>query len=515
MGISVWVLPSVIVVLIWVWKVVNWLWLRPKKLESRLRREGLAGNSYKLLYGDFKQMTKISREARSKSMDIFSNEIAWRATPFVHQTVKNYGKNSFMWIGTVPSVVIMDPEQIKEIFAKNYDFRKPHTNPLIKLLASGLQDYEGEKWAKHRKIINPAFKLEKLKLMLTKFDQSCNDMIKNWEALVSPKGSYELDVWPSIENFSCDAISRTAFGSSCEEGRRIFQLLKVQAELTMEVIQSVYIPGWRFLPTALNKKMKENDRDIRNSLKGIINKREMAMKTGEAANNDLLGILLESNHKEIKEHGNNKNVGLSIDEVIEECKIFYFAGQETTSNLLVWTMVLLSRHPNWQSRARDEVLQVFGNQKPDFDGLSRLKIVTMIFYEVLRLYPPVTMLTRATHKEMKLGKLSLPAGVEVALPTVLVHHDHELWGNDAKEFKPERFKEGVSKVTKGRVSFFPFGGGPRTCIGQNFAILEVKMALSNILQRFSFELSPAYAHAPVTVATLSPQHGAHIILHKL
>ncbi|KAJ7981935.1 putative Cytochrome P450 [Quillaja saponaria] len=146
----------------------------------------------------------------------------------------------------------MDPEQIKDIFTKIYDFQKSHSNPLTKFVSSGLANYEGGKWAKHRKIINPAFNLEKLKLMLPTFHQSCDDMMSNWEALVSPKGSYELDIWPSLQNFSCDAISQTAFGSSYEEGRRIFELLKEQAELAMKVIQSLYIPGWRFLPTASN-----------------------------------------------------------------------------------------------------------------------------------------------------------------------------------------------------------------------------------------------------------------------
>ena len=101
------------------------------------------------------------------------------------------------------------------------------------------------------------------------------------------------------------------------------------------------------------------------------------MMDGETANDDLLSLLMESNFREMQEHDERKNVGMSVDDVIEECKLFYFAGQETTSDLLLWTMVLLSKHSNWQARAREEILQVFGNKKPDGNGLNHLKIVSI------------------------------------------------------------------------------------------------------------------------------------------
>ncbi|KEH38474.1 cytochrome P450 family 72 protein [Medicago truncatula] len=302
---------------------------------------------------------------------------------------------------------------IRDVFNKMYDFQKPNANPLGKLLANGLASHEGEQWSKHRKIINPAFHI-----MLPIYLKRCDDLISKWEKMLASDGSCEMEVWPFLQNLARDVISRAAFGSSYEEGKRIFQLQTEQAKLTMSIMTKVYIPGWRFLPTTTHRRMKEIERDVKASLTDIINKRERALKA------------------------------------------------------------------DWQERAREEVLQVFGNNKPEFDGLSHLKIVTMILYEVLRLYPPEIALTRSDHKDMTLGNLTLPAGVQVFLSIILVHHDIELWGEDAKVFNPERFS-------------------------------EAKMAIAMILQRFSFELSPSYAHAPATVITLQPQYGAHIILRKV
>ncbi|CAH1451134.1 unnamed protein product [Lactuca virosa] len=290
--------------------------------------------------------------------------------------------------------------------------------------------------------------------------------------MLTNEGLCEVDVWPHIQTLTSDVISRTAFGSNFKEGRKIFELQREQAKLVMKAARSFYIPGLKYFPTKRNNSMKEIDREVKTTIKRIIDKRVIAMKAGESS-------------------------------------------QETTANMLVWTMILLGQHTDWQTRARDEVLHLFGKRKPDVDGLNHLKIINMIFCEVLRLYPPATIIRRLIYKETKLGNITLPAHTLVEINPLFLHHDNDIWGDDANDFKPERFSEGVSKVNKGQASYLPFGGGPRICIGQNFAMLEAKMALVMVLQCFSFELSPSYSHAPYTIITLQPQFGAHLILHKI
>ncbi|KAI3798740.1 hypothetical protein L1987_34018 [Smallanthus sonchifolius] len=514
-----------IVVVVCAWKMVNMVWLRPKKLEKYLRNQGFNGNKYKLLFGDMKELSMMIQQSKSKHINIDDeDEVLPHVAAFSYQSLQNCGhvtwnvvlagRSYVTWMGWNPRLTIMDPDIIKDIFIKFNDFQKTRSNPLLKFLTTGLVTYEGDQWVKHRKIINPAFHVKKLKNMVPAFHLSCSEMIENWEKMISSNGSCELDVWPHLQALSSDVISRTAFGSSYIQGIRIFELIREQSVLAMEALQSLYIPGSRFLPTKRNMRMKAIDKEVKHSIRSIINHRLRAMKVGEGNYDDLLGIMLESNSKEVEQHKNKSNK-MAINEVIEECKLFYFAGQDTTSSLLVWTMILLSKHQEWQSRAREEVLNVLGDQIIDFDGLNHLKVVNMIFYEVLRLYPPFFGLARKVNKDITLGGFLLPSGIQIALPIILIHYDENIWGSDANKFKPERFSEGISKATKNQVIYFPFGWGPRICIGQNFALLEAKIALTMILQKFSFELSQSYVHAPNIVLTLQPQYGAHLILHKL
>ncbi|KAJ0900459.1 putative secologanin synthase [Helianthus annuus] len=502
----------VAVMVSWGWKLLNWVWLKPKKLEKWLRDEGYKGNPYKFLMGDMIELATMVKEGKSKPIPI-THDITSYTLPFDHHIISKYGEKSFIWMGPKPTMYIRDPELIKEILSRPDEFQKTHPEPFRDSIIRGLLVAEGDKWTKHRKIINPAFSLQSLKIMFSAVISSCSDMIHKWELLTAGSSSTEIDVWPYIDSLGGDMISRTAFGSSYKEGWKIFRIQKEQIDLLFQMLYILFIPGSRFIPTRANKKFKENDKELRLVLMGIINKRKKAIETGEGNYDDLLGLLLESNKKEIEEHG----VGLSMEDVIEECKLFYIGGSETTSNLIVWTMVCLSLHQEWQIRAREEIIQVFGGTKLEFDGLKNLKILTMILNEVLRLYPPVVMITRATHKTTKLGNMVIPSGVELSLAMMYVHHDCEIWGDDVNEFKPERFAQGIGNATKGKGSspFFPFSNGPRVCIGQNLAMTEAKTTMAMILQRFSFDLSPSYQHSPFRVFTLPPQFGAHLILQKI
>ncbi|KAK3129510.1 hypothetical protein QOZ80_6BG0480840 [Eleusine coracana subsp. coracana] len=493
-------------------RLLNQLWWRPRRLERVLRSQGLRGTLYRFPAGDLGDYARLNKEAWLKPLPLRCHDISARVAPFLDKNVREHGKTALSWFGPTPKVTIIDAEVTKDVMSNKFGhFEKLKFPELAKLLGGGLAGHEGEKWVKHRRILNPAFHLEKLKRMLPAFSSCCEDMVSRWVELLGTDGYCELDVWPELQDLTGDVISRTAFSSSYQEGRRIFKLQAEQAERVISNMGKMIIPGYMSLPTENNRKMRQANKELESILRDIIGRRVEAMRQGEGIKDDLLGMLLESNMSETDGDG-QAGMGMTIEEVIDECKVFYFAGMETTSVLLTWTMIVLGMHPEWQDRAREEVLSLFGKDKPDYEGLSRLKMMTMILYEVLRLYPPGTLLVRKTYKEMEIGGVTYPASVMIELPVLFLHHDPDIWGNDVHEFRPDRFADGISKASNGTLAFFPFGWGPRICIGQNFALFEAKMVLSMILQRFEFEVASSYTHAPHTVMAMHPMHGAQIKL---
>jgi len=492
-------------------RLLELLWWKPRRLERLLRAQGLAGTSYQFLTGDLKDENLLKKEAMSRPLPLRCHDIAPRILPLHYKNVQAHGKTCLSWSGPIPTVAVCDPGLVKEMLSDKLGyFGKPQFPAVTEMLNNGLGQHEGEKWAQHRKIINPAFSLQEIKHTLPAFSACCEEMVSKWKECLGSKDTCLVDVWPDLNKLSGDSISRTAFSSSYLEGRRVFELLSEQIKRLVSTFWTILVPGYLYLPTKNNRRMHQIKKEIESILHGLIGRRVQEMEDGICTKQDILGLLLESNMRNADEIP-----VMTIQEIIEHCKLFYFAGSDTTAILLTWTMVVLSMHPEWQVSARKEVLGLFGKNKPKYEDLARLKTVTMILHEVLRLYPPAPMMKRKTCKDVEIGGVRYPAGLLVDIPVLLIHHDPDIWGIDAHEFRPERFAEGISKASKFQGAFLPFSSGPRICIGQNFAMLEAKLALCTILQHFEFELAPTYTHAPHFLITLEPMHGAPIILRAI
>ncbi|KAL2233486.1 cytochrome P450 CYP749A22-like [Sesamum indicum] len=488
------------------------LWWAPLHFQSIMESQGIKGPCYNFFHNNTKEIIKIKNQTSYNSpIDLPDHDIFPRFQPYWYSCMKLYGNNFLVWNGTQPQVVVTEPELIKEILV-NRNGAYPKTKRegyLKKLLGDGITVAEGEKWLKLRKLANHAFHGECLKDMVPAMVASVQTMLEKWRHYEGK----EIEVCGDFRILSSEVISRTAFGSSYVEGIKIFNMLgKLSALISENANKMNFLGLVKFVRTKADSEADKIEQLLHESIMEIVRKRQDEVITvrADSFGSDFLGSLLKARHE-----GSEKKQ-ISAAEIIDECKTFYFAGQLTTHSLLSWSVLLLAIHPDWQEKARNEVFQLFGRENPNSEGIARLKTVNLIIHETLRLYSPVTLITRRTQGQVKLGKFKFPANVELAIPPLALHRDPDIWGQDAHLFKPERFAEGLAKATKGNpMAFLAFGFGPRICPGLNFASHEAKIALSMILQRYKFTLSPNYVHSPFIALTVQPQHGVQILLQPL
>ncbi|XP_038991772.1 cytochrome P450 CYP749A22-like [Hibiscus syriacus] len=350
---------------------------------------------------------------------------------------------------------------------------------------------------------------ESLQNMIPGFIASVDAMLEKWKG----REDKEMDVFEEIRVLTSEMISRSAFGTSYLQGEKMFDMLNKLSAIVGRVAMKKKIPLidkiWKSADFVESEQLVKA---IEDCVMEIVKIREEKVVNGEADSfgDDFLGILVSAYRD-----SNDKN-RLSMDDLVDECKLFFLAAQATVNSLIAWAIMVLSIHQDWQEKARMEVIEIFGDRNPDSNGIAKLKIITMIIHETERLYGQPSPLMRKVEREARLGELVLPADIDLRLATIAVHHDTQLWGDDAHLFKPDRFAEGIAKVTRNNAAvFFPFGLGPRTCVGMSFAYTEAKIALSMILQRYTISLSPAYVHSPQVHLSLRPGHGIQVILHSL
>ncbi|XVF03148.1 hypothetical protein REPUB_Repub04eG0235800 [Reevesia pubescens] len=492
-------------------KLLHKYWWIPFRIQHTMSLQGIRGPPYEFIHGNNRVTTKLRMQELSKPMAALTHDIFPRVLPEMYSWINIYGKNYLSWKGIRAQLVVTEPELVKEVL-KNSEGAFPKIkldDYLHKILGEGLVSTEGEKWAKQRKLANHAFHGESLKSMTPAVIASVKTMLEKWK----DREGKEIEVFEELRLLTAEVISRTAFGSSYLEGEKIFQMLMKLSIIANRNFFKTRIPGiskiWKTGDDIESDKLAKG---IHDCVMDMVKKREEKVVNGEADSfgSDFLGLLVNAYHER-----DEKN-RLSVEDLVGECKTFYFGGQETTNSLLAWAVLVLAIHTDWQEKARKELIEVFGNKNPHSGGIAKLKTMNMIINETLRLYPPVAVIARKVGKEVQLGKLILPVDMEVLIPNMALHHDPDLWGDDVHLFKPERFAEGIAKATKNNATaFIPFSLGPRSCVGMSFVTTETKIALSMILQRYAITLSPTYIHAPFTILLLQPQHGIQVMLHSL
>uniref|UniRef100_A0A0D3FIY8 Uncharacterized protein n=1 Tax=Oryza barthii TaxID=65489 RepID=A0A0D3FIY8_9ORYZ len=293
--------------------------------------------------------------------------------------------------------------------------------------------------------------MDKIKMMTKTMVACAQNMVKELEdqASSNKNGETQVELDKQFQELTADIISHTAFGSSYKLGIEAFHAQKELQEIAVKSLLNVQIPGFSYLPTKGNWRKLTLEKKLRGTLMQIIQSRLSSKGSGYGS--DLLGLMLEACIA--TDQGREQHqLSLSIDEIIHECKTFFFAGHETTSLLLTWTM-------------------------------------SMVFLETLRLYGPALFLQRKPLTDITVGETKIPKDHAIIIPSAIMHRDKEIWGDDADEFNPLRFQNGVTRAAKVPHALLAFSIGPRSCIGQNFAMLEAKSVMAMILKKGIRELT--------------------------
>ncbi|CAL5039236.1 unnamed protein product [Urochloa decumbens] len=524
----------VVVVLHVAARVADALWWRPRRVEAHFARQGVRGPPYRFLLGCVTEMVALMADAAARPMSPpDSHDALPRVLAFYHYWRKIYGPMFLIWFGPTPRLTVADPELVREVLLTRADaFDRYEAHPVVRQLeGDGLVSLHDDKWALHRRVLTPAFFPDNLNRLAPHVGRSVAALAERWRAMAAGAagGEVEVDVAEWFQAVAEEAITRATFGRSYDSGRAVFRMQARLMAFASEAFRKVLVPGYRFLPTKKNRLSWSLDREIRRGLVELIGHRSDEAEdedvnddkgTNSNGFRDLLGLMINAAGAGEKKAA---QPAIPVADMLEECKTFFFAGKQTTTNLLTWATVLLAMHPDWQRRARREVLAVCGraDELPSKDHLPKLKTLGMILNETLRLYPPAVATIRRAKRDVVLGAdagaaaVSVPRDTELLIPIMAMHHDAALWGADATEFDPGRFVGGASRAAAHPLAFIPFGLGPRMCIGQNLAILEAKITLAVLLQRFELKRSPNYVHAPTVLMLLYPQYGAPVIFRPI
>ncbi|MDX1903639.1 MAG: cytochrome P450 [Thermonemataceae bacterium] len=447
--------------------------IKEKKMPAPTEKQWLLGNLGKFYQ---KPLTYIA-EAKQEVGDIFEIK-----SPF--------GK----------LIAIANPAYIKHVLQdNNKNYHKGMAYRVTKpLLGEGLLTSEGEFWRKQRRLIQPAFHKAKLENLFDIMQETTKTVIEEWKKTY--KNGDKINISKEMNRLALLIVSKSLFQSDISaEIDTISDNLEKSLERAIERIKKPWLlPVW--IPTLANLR----EQKIQETLKGVVRKIIEQRKSEQVVYDDLLDMLMQARDEE------NENP-MTEQQLLDEVMTIFLAGHETTANALAYSFLLLTQHQEEGQKVFEEVKNLLGREPLSYVNSRSLEYTKLVIQETLRMYPPAWVITRFSLAEDQIGEYKIDAETGVVINIFTMHHLEEYW-DKPEEFIPERFKTEKFKNLP-KFVYLPFGGGPRICIGEHFAFLEMTTILSLISQSFFFKEIREYKLELLPLLTLRPKEDIELYIY--
>jgi cytochrome P450 len=395
--------------------------------------------------------------------------------------------------GLKEAIVTIDPAVIQHVLksnAENYQKSEIQVKRMGHFLGKGLLTTHGEPWKTQRRLIQKGFDRKQLDALCVIMQDSLNDSLRVFDGRI---GAGAVDIYPQMMKITFAMVARSLFGARLpEEDIELVSdtICTVQEFIVRQTIQP-YLNPW-FEVSGELRRHEEMRARADAVLMNYIKKRR-----NEAPGQDLLQTLMDARYSD--------GEGMPDELILSESMQLLVAGHETSSNSLSWLLYLLSSRPDCLEKVRQELETALGDGPVTHADIVKLEFTTQVIQESLRLYPPFWMIDRMAVKDDRVGDIAIPAGSMVIVYVYGAHHAPNRWP-DPETFDTDRFIKGQEKL-RTPFTYLPFGGGPRTCIGNNYAMLQILMILSDLVRNYDFELVPGQTIEARPKVILQPRYG--------
>lgn len=397
-----------------------------------------------------------------------SRRIVKNPLPFHRENFKKLGDTFELELGLREPVIFSRNaaflKYVLQTNQKNYTKTPIQTEDIAKYLGNGLLTAEGNHWKRQRKLMQPAFHKKQLVNLLESIKAAINTELDK----IGSGG--ELDIFPVFNDLAFQTVVKSLFSSAAsqEEIDRLQYITEAAQKMLVRELRQPY-KGWWFRLTGEIDKHIGLTKEAREILKKIVYDR----KQSGVREDDMLDMLLDARYED--------GEPMSEEQLIDEILILFTAGHETTSNALTFTAELLAQNPEYQDKIISEVTEAEENSNSLMEFLQKCSFTQQVIEESLRLYPPAYFIDRMNVEEDEFEGVKIPKGKNLLFSVYEIHRHRFFW-KDPEKFYPERFSE--ADKTELSNYYFPFGAGPRKCIGNNFAMYEMILAVAELMKRY-------------------------------